>query len=392
MKILAEKLQAVTEEINAAIADHHAKWGLDNPPRLLVGVVEVAYDVLMDELVKEMVENQVPAFIRHSPSNLQPLNPAPAVTGIPADEVNAALSAGLERIFHAAMEEPVPENGKAVAGAARTKVSDDDLRAAVAAEMERLTRLLGRAPTVPEWNQERDPSLPTAKGLFARLKSKWADLVGTVPSAAQPPKKDEKLTSESEWQEAVEELVGVEALERLEYGTDTEPVTPEVKPSTNGNSAQVSPAITAAPEPATVTPLRIEPAPSITKTVPLQTIRKPRTLAEVDADAGVAVPDAPAAVTTPKPVSKPADPSYVEQMAAKRKELRKRFLAVVAEIAVDGTMPTIAEFNERKPADMPRAGEQMNQLGYTSWDEVADDAGLKFAGRRVPMKVKGGRR
>lgn len=86
-------------------------------------------------------------------------------------------------------------------------------------------------------------------------------------------------------------------------------------------------------------------------------------------------------------VPQPAPPSHIQQKAAERLALRERLFAFLRKIAIDQVMPSIAEYNERRTAGvteehaLPSAGEIMNSLGYSSWQDVAHDAKLDWVGR-----------
>lgn len=81
------------------------------------------------------------------------------------------------------------------------------------------------------------------------------------------------------------------------------------------------------------------------------------------------------------PSPQPAPLSHAAEMAQKRRELKERVFDFLRSIAVDGVMPTVAEYDERKPADLLDGKNLLNSLGYMSWQDVAHDVSLKWSGK-----------
>jgi hypothetical protein len=58
-----DQLQALTDAINERIAQEYAKWQFNNPPRLVVGAVEAAYEVIERFVVEPVSEEPTPIRI-----------------------------------------------------------------------------------------------------------------------------------------------------------------------------------------------------------------------------------------------------------------------------------------------------------------------------------------
>lgn len=77
------------------------------------------------------------------------------------------------------------------------------------------------------------------------------------------------------------------------------------------------------------------------------------------------------------PATPPNGRAAAEEGAAKREAVREQAVAVLRDMGNGaGRMPSMKEYNARKPAEMPRAGELMAALGLNYWGEMAKLAGL----------------
>lgn len=100
----------------------------------------------------------------------------------------------------------------------------------------------------------------------------------------------------------------------------------------------------------------------------------------------------PAPVVDAQPAAQPEPTARVSTRIANA-ELLDQAKAVIRRIAVDGQMPTMAEFNERKPDDMPTAN-HITQKTFVRWGDLADELNLqsskgrrKKAGHRKPRQT-----
>lgn len=179
-----------------------------------------------------------------------------------------------------------------------------------------------------------------------------ADPAPDPPVDAEPPIKcDEKSTAAEPPQKSVEKY--------SEETAPAEPIAPavprqrthEVGPEPSAPALTPAAVATLGPEHTMVTPLRARAAAlADTVTPPTERINghavsRPRTLAEVDAE------------------------------KSGRTEQLRQIIAELQRMAVDGAMPTIADWDERKPSHLP-IWKSISQRHGLLWSELAKRAGL----------------
>lgn len=69
-----------------------------------------------------------------------------------------------------------------------------------------------------------------------------------------------------------------------------------------------------------------------------------------------------------------------------RQPTREQFIAEVQSMAMGGVMPTMAVFDDARPATWSTAWAIVQRLGFANWSEVGKEAGLK---PNVPRKSQG---
>lgn len=188
--------------------------------------------------------------------------------------------------------------------------------------------------------------------------------------------------------EAVEALVGVEPPPVIE--PLPEPVATAIAADSNGHHAEPSPAAVATlgPEHVVVTPLI--PRRTSTGDAPSQSIvekhvgvseavlRRPRTLAEVDAEA-----------TKDKPAPSPEKETAAEEIRTMRMDATQRaaqlreIVGYLQDMAEGNEMPSMATWNEKKPAHLPKADALTHRYSL-NWAELARYCHLDFQGKRGP--------
>lgn len=83
------------------------------------------------------------------------------------------------------------------------------------------------------------------------------------------------------------------------------------------------------------------------------------------------------------PDSAPTSPTVPVSQRPSNADLLDQAKAFIVTIAVDGIMPTMAEFNKRRPAGMPTAN-HITQKTYVRWGDLAKQLGLHGSQGRRP--------
>lgn len=361
-------LRRLTEAVNARVAEEFKLFELDvTPPKLSPGIVRAAWQVMAEQIevdletesLRNEVVQAVPAgqHIRFE-SESRMTGMLNALGKQLADDPATTTTADDNADPYDVAERMV--KGDTADRAKRIDALVEKIREAETPEPAHTTA--APKPTTPKRNRSQFGSIPPEE-----LKAKAYEFIRSLAADGIMPRQTEydaarpddlpgrmrlcQLLGQS-WAEIAKEL-GLTML------------TPQQRMS-RSNQAKAD------AEPAAETP---EPAPEEPKPEPAQ-LRQPSV---------PRVPDAqvvPARVVEVEPVKpKPAQPSYIEQQAFARRKLRVDVFNFLRKLAPAGVMPTIDEYNARRPSTLPDAKEVMNRLAYTSWEEVAADVPLVIKGR-----------
>lgn len=96
---------------------------------------------------------------------------------------------------------------------------------------------------------------------------------------------------------------------------------------------------------------------------------------------------APRETSEPAPDPAPASPTVPVSQRPSNAALLDQAKAFIVTLAVDGIMPTMAEFNKRRPAGMPTAN-HITQKTYVRWGDLAKQLGLHGSQGRRPQKTQ----
>ena len=365
IQLQPDQLTAATREINERIGDHHRRWALSDPPRLLEGQVEIALTVLEKIwgafhqasngafLSAETMSDKTLSYRWEMPESLKLVDPAAVADRLRGEESDALSSS--------------PADGSTLADS---------------------PQLVSRMPVMVSPMVHEPAQIST---LDTASNHHGGTLTLSGGTLADSP----RIYSNGEG-ESVMNLTHSSPVAEDVVPTIPEPVTEDALPVHYEALTDDELRATLAKELARLT-AKLGHAPTLIdwnrdrhRSLPTANVLC-RRLGLSWADLAATVSLSPATLTNPEPtlpvgIPQPAPQSHQEAMKKYRDERRELLLKTVRELSVDGSMVTMADYNAKKPAELGTAGAMMNQLGYTEWGEVAKDAGVKWFGPRGKSK------
>lgn len=364
IQLAPEQLTAATREINERIGDHHRRWALSDPPRLLEGQVEIALTVLEKIwgayhqasngafLSLETVSDKTQPFRMESPKSLNRVDPA-----VEADQLRSEES---EAIPATPDVPPLTDSSQLIS---RMPVMVSPM-VHEPAQIDILDTTSSHHNGILTLNNEAMGDSPrihsNGEGESVMTLTHPSHIVGNNgPSAPEP---------------ATEKYVSIQ------YDALTDD---ELRETLANELARLAAKLGH-------TPTLIDWNRDRDRSLPTANVLC-RRLNLSWAELAATVSQSPAALTNLEPtlpagIPQPAPQTHQEAMKKYREERRELLLKTVRELSVDGSMVTMADYNAKKPAELGSAGAMMNQLGYTEWGEVAKDAGVKWFGPRGKSK------